>query len=504
MPGRQLQALLRRLQRHVHPPAQGGLADDQLLDRWLALRDEAAFEVLLWRHAPMVLGVCERLLRHSHDAEDAFQATFLTLVLKARTIRKREGVGSWLYKVAYRVALRARMTQARHNKACEPSLSEVPVAESGPDHDWRDLRPVLDEELNRLPARCRAAFVLCYLQGRTNAEAARALGCPEGTIASRLASARERLRLRLLRRGITLESSGFAICLAEQALSPEARVLLVRNALSAALDFAQGKLLGGLVSPGALSLTKGVLRIMFLKRIALTMLGILLVSLVAGGLSYGLLAREQPPAESTSEPERQAQKPAQAGDCATIVSEQEGIVIFLGTPLNAGMNVPASRVGTAIVNGKPLKYRKLKVGDTVEEGQVLGQLDDRFARVEVEIKEAKVAAARADLDSSEKTGQEARVRYETQLRLYNNNIRGNTSLEDMRGAKLSWDRYTSEATSKKQAVIVAQLELKQARTILESYEIRSRVRGVIRVIYKHPGEAVHKLEAVFTVELPKE
>ena len=107
MPGRQLQALLRRLQRHVHPPAQGGLADDQLLERWLALRDEAAFEVLLWRHAPMVLGVCERLLRHSHDAEDAFQATFLTLVHKAGTIRKREGVASWLYKVAYRVALRA-------------------------------------------------------------------------------------------------------------------------------------------------------------------------------------------------------------------------------------------------------------------------------------------------------------------------------------------------------------------------------------------------------------
>ena len=307
----------------------------------------------------------------------------------------------------------------------------------------------------------------------------------------------------MTRRGITLESGGFAICLAEHALSPEARVLLVRNALSAALDFAQGKLVGGLVSPGALSLTKGVLRTMFIKRIAVTMLGMLLVSLVAGGLSYGLLAREQPPAESTSEPERQAQKPAQAGDCATIVSEQEGILIFLGTPLNAGMNVPASRAGTANVNGKPLKYRKLKVGDTVEEGQVLGFLEARLARVDVEIKEAKVFAAKADLDIAEKSRDEAEERYNIQQKLFNNGG-GNTSLQDMRGAKLSWDRFRSEVTSKQQAVIVARLELKQAKTILDSYEIRSRVRGVIRVIYKHPGEAVHKLEAVFTVELPKE
>jgi len=243
---------------------------------------------------------------------------------------------------------------------------------------------------------------------------------------------------------------------------------------------------------------------MFLKRAMMTILGILLVSIVASGLSYGLLARERPPAELANEPGQQAEKPAQVADRATIVSEQEGIVIFLGTPLKPGEKVSAGRVGTAKVNGNPVKYRKLKVGDTIEEGQILGLLEARLARVDVEIKEAKLAAARADLDMVEKTRDEAKLRYENQLRLLNNGIRGSTTQEDMRSAKLTMDRYISEVTSKQQAVIVAQLELKQAKTILDSYEIRSRVRGIVKSINKHQGEAVHKLESVFVVELPKE
>jgi len=243
---------------------------------------------------------------------------------------------------------------------------------------------------------------------------------------------------------------------------------------------------------------------MFLKRAMMTILGILLVSIVASGLSYGLLARERPPSELANEPGQQAEKPAQVADRATIVSEQEGIVIFLGTPLKPGEKVSAGRVGTAKVNGNPVKYRKLKVGDTIEEGQILGLLEARLARVDVEIKEAKLAAARADLDMVEKTRDEAKLRYENQLRLLNNGIRGSTTQEDMRSAKLTMDRYISEVTSKQQAVIVAQLELKQAKTILDSYEIRSRVRGIVKSINKHQGEAVHKLESVFVVELPKE
>src|SRR5262249_1365227 len=161
-----------------------------LLQRWLARRDEAAFELLLWRHGPMVLALCRRLLRHAQDAEDAFQATFLTLVRKAGSIANREALAAWLYKVAYRVALRARAAAA--TRAALPITSmDLPAAEPAQDLLWRDLRPVLDEEVSRLPARFRGPFVLCYLEGKTNEQAARELGCPLGTVLSRLSRGRE-------------------------------------------------------------------------------------------------------------------------------------------------------------------------------------------------------------------------------------------------------------------------------------------------------------------------
>src|SRR5262245_42697302 len=190
-----LGTFLRQLRRVTAPKAAGGLSDAELLERWLTQHDQAAFEVLVWRYGPLVLGVCRRLLRDG-DAEDAFQATFLALVRKAASIGRRERVGSWLYKVAYRVALRAARTVRT-----APPLPEVPVAGGEAEVMWRDLRAVLDEEVNRLPEKYRTAFVLCHLQGLTNAEAARALGCPLGTVLSRLSWARERLRQRLTRRG---------------------------------------------------------------------------------------------------------------------------------------------------------------------------------------------------------------------------------------------------------------------------------------------------------------
>src|SRR5262249_24569164 len=158
-------------------------------ERFVRRRDEAAFEALVWRHAPLVLGVCRRVLRHEQDAEDAFQATFLTLVRKARSIGRKQSVGSWLYKVAYRAAVQAKAAAGRRAAREKPWAGE-PAGEPSEDVIWRDLRPVLDEEVGRLPARYRVPFVLCYLNGKTSAEAAREIGCPAGTIMSRLAWAR--------------------------------------------------------------------------------------------------------------------------------------------------------------------------------------------------------------------------------------------------------------------------------------------------------------------------
>src|SRR5262245_34870581 len=139
------------------PPRAAGLTDAELLERFVARREEAAFEVLVWRHGPKVLGVCRRILRHEKDAEDAFQATFLVLVRKAASIGKRQAVGSWLYRVAYRLALRAKALAAKR-AARRTRVADVPAAEPAPDPGRAELRPVLDEEVNRLPEKYRAPF----------------------------------------------------------------------------------------------------------------------------------------------------------------------------------------------------------------------------------------------------------------------------------------------------------------------------------------------------------
>lgn len=197
-----------------------GVTDSELLERFLTRRDEAAFELLVRRHGALVYGICRRLLGNVHDVEDAFQATFLVLTRKASSIGKRDSISSWLYKVAYRIALRARKRKAKQVNR-EKFLAELDVPERGPDFsnnsDWRELQPVLDAEINRLPEKYRAVLVLCYLEGKTNEAAAQELGCPKGTVLSRLARGRDRLRNRLQQRGITLSIAPFALVLAQNA-----------------------------------------------------------------------------------------------------------------------------------------------------------------------------------------------------------------------------------------------------------------------------------------------
>jgi RNA polymerase sigma factor (sigma-70 family) len=173
------------------------LTDSELLERFAQRHEEAAFAALLRRHGPMVLSVCRRVLRSSHDAEDAFQATFLVMVEKAHRLRKPELLGNWLYGVAYRTALHARQRAARRGEREREAAAMLSEASSDPEIESRELRRVLDEELHRLPQKYRAPLVLCYLEGKTNQEAARSLGWPSGSISYRLARGRELLRRRL-------------------------------------------------------------------------------------------------------------------------------------------------------------------------------------------------------------------------------------------------------------------------------------------------------------------
>jgi RNA polymerase sigma factor (sigma-70 family) len=228
--------LLCRLRGLAEMHAGRDLTDGQLLGRFRARGEEAAFALLLQRHGPMVLGVCRRLLRQEQDAEDAFQATFLVLARKAASIRVWGSLASWLYGVARRIALRARgQTAAR--LARERKATTRPGTDPGDEIGRRELRALLDEEVSRLPEKYRAAVVLCDLQGKTHEEAASLLGWPKSTVTSRLARARELLRQRLEGCGLAVGVALLSAALAEGAAVPvHARLLLatVRAARRAA------------------------------------------------------------------------------------------------------------------------------------------------------------------------------------------------------------------------------------------------------------------------------
>ena len=180
----------------ITAPAADQVSDGQLLRWFVVWQDARAFEALVRRHGPMVLSVCRRLLGDDHDAEDAFQATFLVLARKAGVIGKPDLLAGWLYRVATRTAAKARV-QAARRRFHESRAAVAPVADPLPDASRRDLGSALTAELAGLPERYRAPLVLCYLEGKTNGEAARQLGCPAGSMSSRLARGRELLRQRL-------------------------------------------------------------------------------------------------------------------------------------------------------------------------------------------------------------------------------------------------------------------------------------------------------------------
>jgi RNA polymerase sigma factor (sigma-70 family) len=481
-----LRSVLRHLRRAAgHPDA--GRSDAHLLERFITRRDECAFELLLWRHGPTVLGVCRRLLRREQDAEDAFQVTFLTLARKAGAIGKRASVGSWLYKVACRAALQVRAAAARQPAALPGAEPAAP--EEAPAVEARELRPVLDEEVGRLPEKYRAPVVLCYLEGKTYAEAARLLGCPAGTLAVRLRRARERLRVRLARRGLA----------APAALVAAALVPAVRAAVPAALVRATLGAAGGMAPARLGALTEGVVRAMFaakLKAVAAVAVAVAALGAGAGAwLTPGRAAR--PVAQAPAAPPRAAKD--RDPNRQEVPSEVSGVLLFVGTDVKPGERVPAALLLKVKVDGKEQTYRRLRVGDRVEEGQLLARVDDRPARAEVDIAQAKLEVAKAHRRASEATRDEAKKRYDS---LVNTKKRapGAVAEDDIRAAKLTWERYQIEVEQTAADVAAAEEHLKIAQIILERHAIRSSVRGVIKAIYKNRGEAVKELEPVLRIE----
>jgi RNA polymerase sigma factor (sigma-70 family) len=285
-----------------------GQSDGELLERFVRQRDDAAFEMLVWRHGPVVLGVGRRLLHNLADAEDVFQATFLALVRQAASIRRGTALAGWLYRVAYRLALRAR--QQRKNQGLSlAAAEEVAAPTDGTGRDSEDCR-LLDEELQRLPDKYRTPLVLSYLQGQTNREIAARLDCPIGTVFTRLARGRELLRKRLIRRGLTLSAGLLAAAGVVAPANASLRVELVRATVQAARALAGG--LGTAacsLTPNIVALMKGADKMMGFRR--WWMVGSVAALLAVLGSGVGLVAWFPAAAEQDKKPA--AEKAEQPG-----------------------------------------------------------------------------------------------------------------------------------------------------------------------------------------------
>lgn len=285
MASRQLSKVLQHLRHMMGGPVALDETDGQLLNRFIAHHDEAAFRVLLERYGPMVMGVCRRALMDQHDVEDAFQATFLVLVRKAAGIQGQELVGNWLYGVAVRIARRARRTAARRGLP-SGGVPDMAIPGLQNETDIQEVRLLLDEELQRLPRKYRVPMVLCYLEGQTNEATARYLRCPAGTVKTRLAKGRELLRARLERRGLTLSAGAVAAVLAPEAVQAAVAPALADATLQAAALYVTGTAAGAVAAP-VVSLMEGALREMLIAR--LQTMAAVLVLLAAFGAGAGLL-----------------------------------------------------------------------------------------------------------------------------------------------------------------------------------------------------------------------
>ena len=279
--------------RHIHVLFNmgmiGGMTDGQLLERFTSCDQETAelaFAALVERHGPMVLRVCQSVLRERHDAEDALQATFLVLARKAASIRKHNSVVSWLHGAAFRIASCQKGATSRRRRH-ERAAAEREVA-SADDEEREERASVLHDELDRLPEKYRAPLVLCYLEGLSHEQAARQLCWPVGTVRSRLARGREQLRGRLMRLGLAP-----SIVLLEKALYSEAARAAIPPALAsatarAAIHYASVRFVAtGITSTSVALLVEGAMNVMFLAKMKFALLA---CGLIATGAVRGRTA----------------------------------------------------------------------------------------------------------------------------------------------------------------------------------------------------------------------
>jgi RNA polymerase sigma factor (sigma-70 family) len=343
MPNASLNTMVRQLRSLAVGETVAEETDRDLLQRFLAGRDEAAFAALVRRHAVLVWNVCRRILRHDQDAEDAWQATFLVLARNAAGIRKAEALASFLHGVAHRTALRAKRSAATR-RTHERQEKNMPRRAPPTDITWREVQAVLDDEVRRLPEKYRAAFVLCCLQEKSRHEAARELGWSEGTLSSRLAQARKLLQQRLTRRGVTLAALLASTSLARLRAAP--LPALVRSTIPAALSYAAHPAAGRrLVSTSVAALAEGVTRSMTLGKLKIASVLLILAGIGAAGAGW------------LGPPSSECPAPAQAVAAPPVPS---GPRLPAATPSGAAHGKSVAVTGQVLApDGKPLAGAKV-------------------------------------------------------------------------------------------------------------------------------------------------
>jgi RNA polymerase sigma factor (sigma-70 family) len=346
---------LRDLRRSLLRRERTGLTDGELLESFISQRDEASFEVLVRRHGPMVLGVCRRVLRAEADAEDAFQATFLVLVRKAASVRPRALVGNWLYGVAQNTALKARaMSQRRRAKEREAAARRSPET---PPENGQDLPALLDQELRALPARYRAAIVLCELEGKSLKEAASQFGCPPKTVSTWLVRGRSQLARRLARRGVTLPAGALPAVFGSEAAAAGVPGPLLASTVKTAGLLAAGEALSGVAGAPVAALTEGVIKTMFLAKLKISTALSLVFFVLAGGTAQ-LVYHSAAAGPQTDPPQQVALPGAKLGPDAPRASEP--IVREIHLPTQGPKKTPGR--WTFSPDGKKLLYGTFEGG----------------------------------------------------------------------------------------------------------------------------------------------
>jgi RNA polymerase sigma factor (sigma-70 family) len=346
-----LGAALRQIHRLYGEGTVAGLPDDQLLARFAAARDEAAFEALVARHGPMVLGTCRAVLRDEHAAEDAFQATFLTLARKAGSLWARDSLGGWLHRVAFRIAVQAD-TDAGRRRRLEREVSEGAAGRAADEGSWGDWLPALHEEIDRLPEAQRAPIVLCYLQEMTYEQAALHLGWTVPTLRTRLARARERLRGRLSRRGLTGAGASLAAMLGTRAARAAVPDAWARAAVKAATGGAASATV--VLSEGIIGSILAKLKLAAAACLAAGAVSWLAFSLGATGADDGpVVMTKAMPSQAAAAPGTEAGSPAPETPArAAEMIEIDGRVLDTGGKPIEGATIALAAVSEG--EGRPL------------------------------------------------------------------------------------------------------------------------------------------------------